>query len=107
MKPQDVFDQLAASFDPSGAADMNTTIQFDLSGPDGGQWVVAIADGRAQVSRGTTPSPGMTISASADDYIEMIEGRLDPQMAFLGGRLSLGGDLSIAMRLQGLFKRPA
>lgn len=107
MKPQDVFDQLAASFDPSGAGDVNVTIQFDLSGPDGGQWVVAIADGRAQVTKGTAPSPSMTISASAADYMEMIEGRLDPQMAFMGGRLSLGGDLSIAMRMQELFKRPS
>lgn len=107
MKPQDVFDQLAASFDGGGAGDMNATIQFDLAGPDGGQWVVAIADGKAQVTQGRVASPSMTISASAADYMEMIHGRLDPQMAFMGGRLSLGGDISIAMRMQGLFKRPA
>jgi putative sterol carrier protein len=107
MTPQDVFDQLAANFDPTGAEGMDATIQFDLSGEGGGQWYVSIAGGRASVAKGKAPAANMTISTSAADYLEMIEGRLDPQMAFMGGRLSLGGDLSIAMRMQGLFKRPA
>lgn len=106
MTPDEVFTELPKHFDGSGAADMNATILFDLAGENGGQWTVTIADGRATTTRGAAGSPNMTITANAADYIEMIEGRLDPQMAFMNGRLSLGGDISIAMRMQGLFKRP-
>lgn len=106
MTPAEVFEQIPHHFDGRGAADLNATIQFSLSGDNGGEWFVTIADGKATTACGKAPSPNMTISASAADYMQMIEGQLDPQMAFMNGRLSLGGDISIAMRMQGLFRRP-
>ena len=45
MTPQEIFDQMAANVNPDAAKGMNSTIQFNLSGDNGGQWYVAVKDG--------------------------------------------------------------
>src|SRR6184192_353405 len=102
--PQEIFDQMSANLNPDAAKGMNATIQFNLSGDTGGQWYVAIKDGKADVSKGTAPSPNMTLSAQ--DYVDMIMGKLNGQMAFMSGKLKISGDMGLAMKMQSLFKRP-
>lgn len=43
-----------------------------------------------------------TISISLDDFQAMTTGELDPTSAFMMGKLKVDGDMSIAMKLQGL-----
>ena len=95
MNPQEIFDQMAANINPDAAKGMNATIQFNLSGDNGGQWYVTIKDGKADVSKGTASSPNMTLSMSAQDYVDMIM-----------GKLKISGDMGLAMKMQSLFKRP-
>lgn len=40
-----------------------------------------------------------TITASADTFRDLLDGSLDPTAAFMGGRLVIDGDMSLAMRL--------
>ena len=105
--PQEIFDQMGANLNPDAAKGMNATIQFNLSGDNGGQWYVAIKDGKADVSKGTAPSANMTLSMSAQDYVDMTMGKLNGQMAFMSGKLKISGDMGLAMKMQSLFKRPA
>lgn len=44
-----------------------------------------------------------TIAVSMDDFIKLAEGKLDPMMAFMSGKLKVTGDMSVAMGLQSLF----
>src|SRR5262250_1169672 len=107
MTPKEIFDQMSANVNADAAKGMNSTIQFNLSGDNGGQWYVAIKDGKAEVSQGTAPSPNMTLSMTAQDYVDMITGKLNGQMAFMSGKLKISGDMGLAMKMQTLFKRPA
>ena len=107
MTPQEIFDQMGPNINPDAAKGMNSTIQFNLSGDNGGQWYVTIKDGKAEVSKGTAPSPNMTLSMSAQDYVDMTLGKLNGQMAFMSGKLKIAGDMGLAMKMQSLFKRPA
>ena len=107
MTPQEIFDQMPANLDPNAAKGVNATIQFNLSGDNGGQWYVAIKDGKAEVQQGTAPSANMTLSMTAQDYVDMITGKLNGQMAFMSGKLKISGDMGLAMKMQTLFKRPA
>ena len=43
-----------------------------------------------------------TISITMEDYQSMAAGELDPTSAFMMGKLKVDGDMSIAMKLQGL-----
>ena len=104
MNPQEIFDQMSANLNADAAKGMNSTIQFNLSGDNGGQWYVVIKDGKAEVNKGTAPSPNMTLSMSAQDYVDMIMGKLNGQMAFMSGKLKIAGDMGLAMKMQSLFK---
>ena len=46
-----------------------------------------------------------TVSMAWDDFIALAEGRLDPMMAFMQGKLKIAGDMMIAQRLAPLLKQ--
>jgi len=47
------------------------------------------------------------MTMAAQDYVDMISGKLNGQMAFMSGKLKIAGDMGLAMKMQSLFKRPA
>src|SRR4029077_6078740 len=105
--PKEICNQMGATLTADSSKGVNATIQFNLSGDNGGQWYVAIKDGKADVQQGTAPSANMTLSMTAQDYVDMITGKLNGQMAFMSGKLKISGDMGLAMKMQTLFKRPA
>ena len=106
MTPADIFKEMPNQVDANAAKGVNATIQFNLSGDNGGQWYVTIKDGTATVSEGTAPSANMTMTMAAQDYVDMTTGKLNGQMAFMSGKLKISGDMGLAMKMQNLFKRP-
>ena len=46
-----------------------------------------------------------TVSMAWDDFMALSEGKLDPMMAFMQGKLKVEGDMSVAMQLQNLMKK--
>ena len=106
MTPQEIFNEMPKNLNADAAKGMNSVIQFNLSGDNGGQWYATIKDGKAEVAQGAAPAPNMTLSMSASDYVDMIMGKLNGQMAFMSGKLKISGDMGLAMKMQNLFKRP-
>ena len=100
---REIFDGMPDQFDASKAGDFDATIQFDLSGEDGGQWFVVIAGGNAAVEEGTAEEPAATIRMDAQDYVSMMSGQLDPMNAFMMGKVKVEGDLNTVMKFQTLF----
>ena len=100
---KEVFDNMASRFKKDAAKGMTATYQFDLSGDGGGQWHVMIANEQCQVQEGKAASPNITISMTAKDYLDMVNGKLNGQMAFMTGKLKIAGDMGLALRLQSLF----
>lgn len=45
-----------------------------------------------------------TISVSLENFNDMLEGNLDPQMAFMSGKLSIDGNMGIAMNLASVLR---
>lgn len=104
---REIFRLMPEQLNEDTARGMNAVIQFNLTGDGGGEWYVAIADGSCAVSQGTHASPNMTMTMAAADYVDMILGKLNGQMAFMSGKLKIAGDMGLAMKMQSLFKRPA
>ena len=102
-----IFSAMPQNFNADAAKGMNSVIQFNLSGDGGGTWHVAIKDGACSVTEGAHASPNMTMTMAASDYVDMISGKLNGQMAFMSGKLKIAGDMGLAMKMQSLFKRPA
>ena len=101
---KETFDAMPTKFRPDKAAGVNATIQYDISGDQGGTWHAVIKDGTCTVNAGAAGSPNLTLSMSSQDWLDMIGGKLSGQMAFMSGKLKLKGDMGLAMKVGGLFQ---
>lgn len=104
MTTKEIFNEMQKRMDanPAKLAGMKAVFQFDISGADPGIYSVAIADGKAVVSEGTSASSNITITMASNDFADMVEGKLDGVTAFMGGKLKVKGDMMLAMQLQSL-----
>lgn len=71
---------------------IDESVKFDL-GDDGQIFVQG-----SEVSN-ENKDADCTITMSAEDLAEMLAGDLDPTAAFMGGKLKVDGDMSVAMKL--------
>lgn len=97
-----LFVKMAENFDPSKAEGVNATIQFDLSGDNGGLYWVKMSNGQAESGEGRVDNPNMTLKASANDWAAVVKGDLNAMQAFMSGKLKIQGDMGLAMKLQAL-----
>jgi putative sterol carrier protein len=105
VTPAETFQIMQQNFNPNAARGLNVTYQFELSGENGGTYALKIADGQCEYIPGGVENPSITLKLSAKDWLQIVEGTLNPQMAFLTQRIKLDGDLSLAMRLNSIFPR--
>ena len=98
----EIINMMPERFDPSAAANVNVTIQFNLSGDGGGSWYADIADGKLSVAEGTAENPKATIGMDAADFVAMSTGELNAMSAFMSGKVKVEGDLGTVMQLQSI-----
>lgn len=103
MIPSDIFDNMPKQFNTEKAGDLNATIGFNLSGDNGGEWHVIIADGELVVHDGSTESTDAVINMDGDDYVAMTTGQANPVTLFMTGKVKVQGDLGVVMKMQSLF----
>jgi putative sterol carrier protein len=101
---QQIFAEMPNRLNPQAAQGLDCVIQYDLTGDGGGQYHSTIKDGAATVKPGPHPSPAMTVTMGAQDFVDMTSGKLDGMSAFMSGKLRISGDMGLAMRLQSLFR---
>jgi putative sterol carrier protein len=106
VTPEMVFQQMPSALDSSRAGSTNATIQFDLTGENGGKWWVKIQNGTAESGKGEAENPNLTVTMDAKDYVKMSLGQLDGTAAFMQGKLKIKGDMGLAIKMQSLFRRP-
>jgi putative sterol carrier protein len=94
---------MKATFNPDTAKGVNAVIQLNASGDGGGNYSMHIADGAMDMKEGVAENPNVTINVAAKDWVDIIEGRLDPTKAFMTGKLKIAGDLGLMMRFQRMF----
>lgn len=63
-----------------------------------------LLDGVAKTATNDDGAADATVSLDFEDFKKMLSGGLDPTMAFMTGKLKVAGDMSVAMKLQGLLK---
>jgi putative sterol carrier protein len=98
----DFFNGLSERLDSSKIQGWNSTYQWDLTGDGGGKWYAKFQNGTADVNLGEAENPDITITAAASDWVDIVNGKLNGQMAFLTGKLKIKGDMALAMKLQTL-----
>jgi putative sterol carrier protein len=101
--PQEVFDAMRGSFEPSKAKGVHARYQWDLSGPDGGQWWIEVNDGTYKMGKGKIEHPNVTFVATDKDWVAVSNGQLGGLWAYLTGRLKISGDQALARKLGEVF----
>jgi len=81
---------------------LGKTVKIDLG--DVGKIYIDAASAPNSVTNEDKPADA-TISIAWDDFMSLSEGKLDPMMAFMQGKLKIAGDMMIAQKLAPLLKR--
>ena len=100
-----VMERMPAMFLPEKAQGVEAVIQFHFTGEGAGDWVLKVAGGACTVAPGSTEAPKLTITSDASDYVDIALGKLEAMSAFAAGKIKLQGDLALAMKLMGFFRR--
>src|SRR6266567_8349936 len=87
--PQQVFDGMRQSFQAQKAKGVHARYQWDLSGPNGGQWWVDVNNGTYKMGKGKVEHPNVTFVAKAKDWVAVSNGQLSGTWAYLTGRLKI------------------
>ena len=80
---------------------LGSRVKFDLK-DDGVIWVDATTV--PNVVSNENNDADCTLVMSMTDFVDMNEGRLNSTTAFMTGKLNILGDMSIAMKLDSVFK---
>lgn len=100
-----LMEKMPGAFLPEKAQGLNATVHFKFTGEEAGDWNATIADGKVAVAQGVPGKPAtMTLTADSSDYVKIFTGELDGMSAFMQGKIKLGGDLNLAMKLMQMFK---
>ncbi|NJK82502.1 MAG: acyl-CoA dehydrogenase, partial [Saprospiraceae bacterium] len=101
---KEIVKTLATRFRPEKAADYQTIIHYHISGDNGGQYTVMIANGLCEVIEGLEGQAKCLIEV-ADSVYEAIEtGQSDPQSAFMNGQIKVS-DVGEMMHFTRVFKK--
>jgi putative sterol carrier protein len=101
--PEQVFEAMRAAFQPQKADGLHVRYQFQLSGPNGGDWFIEVKDGKCAIGRGTIANADVTFLASAHDWVAISNGKLNGTWAYFLGRLKIHGDQHLARQLDEMF----
>ena len=101
--PQGVFDGMRQSFQAAKAKGVHARYQWELSGPNGGEWWIDVNDGTFKMGRGKIDNPSVTFITSDKDWVALSNGTLGGKWAYFTGRLKIRGSQSLARKLDEIF----
>lgn len=100
-----VFEQIGAAIASQGASlvkKVKGVIQFNVTGDGGkkGVWTVDLKNGSGSVASGPSATKAdLQITVKDGDFMSMQAGKLNPQSAFMSGKIKIKGNMGLAMKL--------
>ena len=100
FKVKDFIFGMPTRFAAENATGLEATIQFVISGQDGGNFVLRINDGTCTANEGLEESPTLKLKMSSETYIGMAIGKLK---GFFMRKLRFEGETKLLMKMHSLF----
>jgi putative sterol carrier protein len=98
MQPKQFFEELPAKADPERIAGVEHAFVFDIAGA--GRWLVELHGGRLAVTENAEGAGDAIFSMSAETFDRITEGKQNPMIAYMTGKVKVSGDVKAAMDLQ-------
>jgi putative sterol carrier protein len=90
---------------PTLASEVNTVVQFDISGPGGGAWILDLTRAESWVSSGRADKPGLTICATDADFVKVLAGTISGAAAVMSGKLTFKPmNIALATKLSNVLR---
>lgn len=90
-------------FKADAAEGLSAIYQFEVSGSENFVARLKIKEGTCTYQDGPAEEPNVVIKTPADVWLAISMGEMDGQQAFMGGKYTVEGDLSLLMKLKTLF----
>lgn len=103
MAPSEVLPTMIQNFRPEKADGVDATIQINLTGDNAAQYWIKIANNQVEYGEGAADSAAMTMHGSAEDFVKIVNGEMNPMQAFMVGKLKVSGDMGLAMKMMPMF----
>src|SRR5438874_12495815 len=101
--PQQALDKRQDAFQGDKAKGVHASYQWELSGPNGGDWWLIVNDGTYTMGRGKIHNPSVIFVASDEDWVAMSNKTLNVPLAYLTGRLKIQGSHRLVKDLDKIF----
>jgi alkanesulfonate monooxygenase SsuD/methylene tetrahydromethanopterin reductase-like flavin-dependent oxidoreductase (luciferase family) len=99
-----LFKGFERAFQPERAELFKGDIQYELNGTaEARNWVVRVANGRAETFPGRSSDPAVTFRMSIPTFARIAAGEVHPAKAMFEGDLVVEGDFEVAARLPDMF----
>lgn len=103
---EELFAGLPARLKAAQAGALSSVFHFDIVGPTGGQYTVALANGACTVDKGLQGDAKCLVNVADTVYMDIELGRTRPEMAFMAGQIKIS-NLPEMMTFMQLFERLA
>ena len=80
-------------------------IQVNIKGKDSGVFYIEIKDGKATVEPYEYNDRSCSFTIEQANFLKLIDGKLDPMIAYTTGKLKVDGDLGKALEFSKLLKK--
>lgn len=103
MTAKEIMFDLPNRFKAEEAASESGTFHFQLSGDNGGEFTVSVANGACTVVEGLNGEADCVITAEASDFEDAELGRVNKQMSVMMGKIKIS-NLGAMLKFIGMFR---
>ncbi|MBP1948091.1 SCP2 sterol-binding domain-containing protein [Virgibacillus litoralis] len=99
---QEVFKKIDSAIknDPTRAKGVKAIYQFNINGDESGTYHIVFNDENCYAAEGEIEDADCTMNMFTDDFLKMVDGKLNGTQAFMTGRLKIKGNMGLALKLQ-------
>lgn len=103
-KIKEIMEDLPNHFNKELSKGIDAKVQFNLSGPESGEWGMEIKDQTCSITQGIIQQPSLILKSDGELLTKVLKGEEDGVRAYMMGKLKLIGDINLALKLVNLFQ---